>query len=284
MEQIKTFIDRFRLDVQHISGVPESFSSTVYRLDLKGGQAVYLKIPYSKEKLEREMEMLLLLRGHVPVPAILDYWKGDDETAGAILLEGIQGEPCIQGVGVELSYQIGRHHALLHHAPLPHDHAGFDPKEWRTLVREKFEHFSLHASKVLPQNLIEKSHRYFEKSMLELPQPDGPCIIHLDFRPGNILVKDHKVAGIIDFESARIGSPEMDFSKVNRNIWEQHEGTKEAYVKGYETIRPMIDLDSILPFFMFIEAFCSIGWGQKRGAEKHREFMRENELQLVSML
>jgi aminoglycoside phosphotransferase (APT) family kinase protein len=152
------------------------------------------------------------------------------------------------------------------------------------MVKDKFEGFSLYASKVLPKDLLEKSQKHFEKGLQELPQSDGPCIIHLDFRPGDILVKDNKVAGIIDFESARIGSPEMDFSKINRDIWEHNEGTKGAYVKGYETIRPMIDLERILPFYMFIEAFCSVGWGQMRGAEKHREFMRESELLLASML
>lgn len=76
----------------------------------------------------------------------------------------------------------------------------------------------------------------------------------------------------------------MDFSKINRDVWEQYEGAREAYIKGYETIRPMIDLDSILPFYKFFDAFCSAGWGQKRGAEKHRKFIRENELLLASLL
>lgn len=37
---------------------------------------------------------------------------------------------------------------------------------------------------------------------------------HMDFRPGNILVNGNEVAGIIDFESARGGSSEIDFTKV----------------------------------------------------------------------
>ncbi|WP_244188406.1 phosphotransferase [Paenibacillus kribbensis] len=34
----------------------------------------------------------------------------------------------------------------------------------------------------------------------------------MDFRPGNILVNGNEVAGIIDFESARGGSSEIDFT------------------------------------------------------------------------
>ncbi|MEF7564310.1 aminoglycoside 3'-phosphotransferase/choline kinase family protein [Bacillus infantis] len=283
MEYMQKYIDRFQICVKQISNVPESFSSTVYKLVLNGGQTIYLKIPFSREKLERELEMLQLLRGHVPVPAVLDHWEGDEKMAGALLLEGMEGEPCTRSVDGDLAFQIGRHHAMLHNAPLPKAYSCFDPKAWREMVREKFEHFGLHASKVLPDSLLEMSQKHFYKSLQELPAPDGPCIIHMDFRPGNILVKDNNVAGIIDFESARSGSPEMDFSKINRDVWERHEGSREAYTEGYETIRPMIDLESILPFYKFFDAFCSVGWGQKRGAEKHREFMRENELLLASM-
>jgi aminoglycoside phosphotransferase len=119
MVHIQTFIDRFQLSVEDVSDVPDSFSSTVYRLVLKGGETVYLKIPYSKVKLEREMEMLLLLKGHLPVPAVLDHWEGDENHSGALLLEEIQGEPCSNGVGEELAFEIGRYHAILHNAPLP---------------------------------------------------------------------------------------------------------------------------------------------------------------------
>jgi aminoglycoside phosphotransferase (APT) family kinase protein len=284
MEHIQKYIDRFQLSVEQISDVPESFSSTVYKFVLNGGQTVYLKIPFSREKQERELEMLQLLRGHVPVPAVLDHWEGDEETAGALLLEEIEGEPCSRFIDGELAFQIGRHHAMLHNAPLPKEYLSFDPEAWRAMVREKFEHFSLHATKALPKGLLEMSQKHFYESLQELPAPDGPCIIHMDFRPGNILVKDNEVAGIIDFESARAGSPEMDFSKINRDVWERHEGAREAYAEGYETIRPLIDLDSILPFYNFFDAFCSVGWAQKRGAEKHKKFMEENELLLASML
>ncbi|MGD6844438.1 phosphotransferase family protein [Bacillus infantis] len=284
MDDIQKYIDRFHINAEQISDVPESFSSTVYKLVLQGGQTVYLKIPFSRDKLERELEMLQRLRGYVPVPAVLDQWEGDGDISGALLLEGIEGEPCTRGMNTELAFQIGRHHAKLHNAPVPKEYLCFDPKAWREMVKEKFEHFGLHASKVLPESLLEMSQKHFYKSFQELPVPDGPCIIHMDFRPGNILVKENKVAGIIDFESARAGSPEMDFSKINRDVWERHEGAREAYIKGYETIRPMIDLDSILPFYKFFDAFCSVGWGQKRGAEKHRKFIRENEVLLSSLL
>jgi aminoglycoside phosphotransferase (APT) family kinase protein len=72
----------------------------------------------------------------------------------------------------------------------------------------------------------------------------------MDFRPGNILVNGNKVMGIIDFESVRIGSTEIDFTKINRDIFVKYPGTMEAFQRGYESIRPIIDLQTVLPFIV----------------------------------
>ena len=50
----------------------------------------------------------------------------------------------------------------------------------------------------------------------------------MDFRPANIIIHDNQVSGIIDFESARFGSTEMDFTKINRDIFMKNPGTLEA--------------------------------------------------------
>lgn len=70
--------------------------------------------------------------------------------------------------------------------------------------------------KVLKINprLSEQSLQHFDRHLKLLPSSDGPNFIHMDFRPGNILVYENQVAGIIDFESVRIGATEMDFIKI----------------------------------------------------------------------
>ena len=52
------------------------------------------------------------------------------------------------------------------------------------------------------------------------PKPVPLCIIHNDYRTGNMLFKDDRITGILDLESAEIGDPRMDVayvcSKANR--------------------------------------------------------------------
>ena len=56
--------------------------------------------------------------------------------------------------------------------------------------------------------------------------------------------------------------------KLNRDIFTKNSGTLEAYKKGYQSIRPLIDLEVILPFYRFTDAFNSLGWCKRRGMGK----------------
>ncbi|UPK47676.1 hypothetical protein [Paenibacillus pabuli] len=71
------------MNVLNIEDVPESFSSDVYKLGLVSGEDVYVKIPFNKDKLFREFQMLETLKDVLPVPKVLDIWYGDEITTGA---------------------------------------------------------------------------------------------------------------------------------------------------------------------------------------------------------
>lgn len=91
MESIHKLIEIFKLSVLNIESVPDSFSSEVYKLTLFNLDNVYVKIPYNRDKLVREFEMLERLKGVIPVPKVLDFWDGDDRSVGALLLSAIDG-------------------------------------------------------------------------------------------------------------------------------------------------------------------------------------------------
>ena len=118
----------------------------------------------------------------------------------------------------------------------------------------------------------------------QLPTPDGPSLIHMDFRPANIIVDGEKVSGMIDFESVRFGSTEMDFSKLYRDFLSFDVTLYNAYQEGYNSIRPLIDLEKVLPFYQFTDAFNSIGWCKRRGIEKNALFLDENIARLKKMV
>ncbi|MCA0987337.1 phosphotransferase family protein [Guptibacillus algicola] len=289
MDTLKRVINAFKLDVLEIENVPESFSSTVYNVKLRDHRLVYIKIPYSKVKRDRELQVLKRLDGHLPVPKVLDYWEGDEEVTGAFLLSVIDGVPISEKVDSALAFDIGVHHAKLHSiVPEESDYGRAVSNEydrWTEFIKQQFYSFAEDVKKVIERNLFEQSLTHFHDLQQLLPPPEGPRFIHMDFRSGNILVNDNRVAGIIDFESVRIGATEIDFTKINRDIFRKYPGTMEAFVEGYRSIRPLIDLQNVLPFYTFIDAFNSIGWCKRRGMmEKNRAFVEQNYNDLKRIL
>ena len=118
----------------------------------------------------------------------------------------------------------------------------------------------------------------------QLPPNDGPSFIHMDFRPANIIVDGHNVSGMIDFESVRFGSTEIDFTKLYRDFLSYNPTLYKAFQEGYKSIRPLIDLEDVLPFYQFTDAFNSIGWCKRRGIEKNVLFLEENLARLKGFL
>lgn len=283
MSSILNVIERLKLSVLNIDDVPESFSSEVYKLTLTNRENVYVKIPYNKDKLFREYQMLETFNGVIPVPKVLDFWDGDDITTGALLLSAIEGMPCTEEIDEKLSFQIGVYHAMIHEVkPLGYGYHvtdGFkflDQNNWRLHIKSNFEKWKEPCKEILDPKLFERCILHFDGVFSALPEPDGPCVVHMDFRPGNILINDNKVVGIIDFESARGGSSEIDFTKINRYIWQVDPKTKLPYVEGYQTIRPMLNLEIVLPFYNFYDAFSAVVWCKNRGIEKNQAFLQES--------
>lgn len=272
---------QFQIAIEQVEDVPESFSSTVYKCTLRNGSTTYIKIPYSELKFTRELSAYRLLDGQVAIPTLLDVWEGDEEVPGAFLLSALKGSPLSHSNSNRLAYNVGVYHAELHTIG-PNGIEGIDNEypDWRTFVDRMFYSFAEDTKNQISTQQLEQSIQIYERMKEELPVADGPSFLHMDFRPANIIVDGDTVSGSIDFESVRFGATEMDFTKLYRDYLQQDPARFAAYKDGYRSVRPLIDLDAVLPFYRFADAFNSIGWCERRGIEKNRAFLNQN-LQLL---
>ncbi|WP_299512573.1 aminoglycoside phosphotransferase family protein [uncultured Rummeliibacillus sp.] len=272
-------IDQFRLNVLSIDNVEDSHSSTVYKCNLLNGETVYIKIPYTKLKFQRELEAYQILEGNVAIPKMLDYWDGDEDCIGAFLLSRLQGTPLTTHVSTGLAFQVGVLHATIHNVNPNGQKIEWIQNEfssWSKFVERQFYSFAEDVKKVLDESLYNQVIQKFENMKKQLAPPDGPSFIHMDFRPANIIVDGDQVSGVIDFESVRFGSTEIDFTKINRDFLRFDQTLYNAYKEGYNSIRPLINLEETLPFYQFTDVFNSIGWCKRRGINEHRLFLEEN--------
>lgn len=284
MDNYKKYIDQLGINVSDVFNVPESFSSEVYSLLLKNGEKVILKIPYNKSKLLREYKMLELLKDKLPVPKVLDFFEGNENLKGALLLSYIDGNPIIGEIDKKLAYDMGELLAKLHVVPMKYYQLTEDnTKDWWISIKTRFKEWTKECENGMTPHMLNKCIKVFEKMYKDLPTPDGPCVIHFDYRPGNILTKNNEIKGLIDFESSRGGSSDIDFTKSKLYVWDKYIGTKEAFINGYKSIRPLPDIEKTLPFYLFYNGFGGVAWCVRRN-ELNGEFMKENMEQIKEII
>jgi aminoglycoside phosphotransferase (APT) family kinase protein len=285
---LSRIIEQFGLQVVSVNEVEDSYSSTVYKCTLHNHEDVFIKIPYTELKFQRELEAYEILKGRIAIPEMLDYLYSDEEHPGAFLLRELKGQPLTTETSPKAAYQIGITHASMHSIQPPAKKELVviqnEYSNWSHFLERQFYSFAEHVKDVLDESLYNQSIEKFEYMKQQLPPPDGPSFVHMDFRPANIIMEGDQVSGIIDFESVRFGSTEIDFTKIYRDYLSYDYSLYQAYKEGYKSVRPLNDLEIILPFYRFTDAFNSIGWCKKRGIEKNAEFLKENLVVLKCLL
>jgi Ser/Thr protein kinase RdoA (MazF antagonist) len=277
-------IAHFGLDVVRMDTGDDSYSSTVRLLTLSSGERMVLKIPWVRQKLRREVAALRALRQDMPVPALLDVWEpAADTRQGAMLLSYLPGAVISDPVDRHLAHQMGALLARLHLHRRDHFGDENDPDRghtgWWALLHRAHDNWRPHCEAVLPPALWAQARARYEELYAGLPAPDGPCWVHSDYRPGNVLVlqegTQRRITGLIDFESARGGSADYDFVKVSHYVWDAVPGTRAAFCRGYATVRPLPEIDGTLPFYRLHNAIGGIAWCVRRTGTAD-PFFREN--------
>ncbi len=185
----------------------------------------------------RAVEFHALARAHaaglpVPRPLLLDA-KGDWLGTPAFIMEEVEGgqaaglfEPDPYGsareaVGEALFESLGRLHALVpdaaDRAMLPGQDAAGRLAWWRETIAR-------HAAG--PEPVARAALRWLER---HIPPPSGPpAIVHGDFRSGNFLVRDGRLAALLDWEMAHIGDPMEDLAWAADPLWSHGDTSRLA--------------------------------------------------------
>ena len=218
----------------------------------------------------REAYFLNFFADKLPVPRIIQLVEPEAHIHGAILMEYLPGTllrtvDFTDALAYEMGSLLARIHInrvagygdLIHPQDLNHD-----PRIHFTL---KFEEGLQECSKHLPKSMLEQCRRYYDIHLNLLDSVDGPCIIHRDFRPGNMIVYDGKIRGVIDWSSGRASFAEDDFCPMEHGEWPSDPTSKKSFLSGYVSIRPIPSYSAIMPFLRLNRAIATIGFTVKRG-------------------
>jgi len=94
-----------------------------------------------------------------------------------------------------------------------------------------------------PHPAIEWAFRWLDRQIATLPSTDRPvCVVHGDFRTGNMLYDENGLTAVLDWEGTHIGEPEEDLAWFCTRVWrfganEREAGgiaTREEWLRAYE--------------------------------------------------
>lgn len=247
----------------------DAMVAIVYKVTMPDGKPLILKICSGVNDYLREVHFLNYFAGQLPVPRILEAVPPENDLHGAVLMECLPGNLLKSGEFVNgLAYEIGSLLARIHlnrapgYGDLIQNELNPDPKVYFTF---KFDEGLDECTKHLPDALIAQCRRYHEAHIDRLTSVDGPCIVHRDFRPGNLMVDGGKFQGIIDWAGARASFAEEDLCSLEHGEWPNNPVSKKAFLEGYASIRPIPHYQEIMPLLRLSKAIATIGFTVKRG-------------------
>ena len=214
------------------------------------------------------MYFLSHLAERLPVPHIVQIVEPTTSMDGAILMECLPGWPLkIADLTDALACEAGSLLARIHlnrttgYGDLSDaDHLSPDARVYFTL---KFEEGFRECSHHLSAELMKQCRRYFDEHLHLLSSVDGPCMIHRDFRPGNLIVDHGKIQGIIDWASGRASFAQEDFCSMEHGEWTTNLTSRKSFLEGYARIRSIPDYSVMMPLLRLSRALNIIGFTVK---------------------
>lgn len=254
--------------IEHV----DAMVALVYKIVPRNGNPLIIKICPKPDHFVREEYCLRHLAGTISVPHLIDTVQPTPGIDGALLMEYLPGDLLnAHSCTDTLAYALGAMLATLH----GHRMQGYgDLTQLETLYtdpriyfNERFEKDLKECTAHLPPEIIYNCRRYHDTHLDLLLAVDGPCLTHRDFRPGNIIVHNGKLQGIIDWSGARASFAEEDFGTIEYSGWQRvAPAMKTSLLAGYASIRPLPDYQRAMPLIQLNRALATISFLHKRGS------------------
>ena len=290
---ISAYKERLNLQKAHFIYIDheDAMVAAVFKITQSGSPDLILKICSRKGDFLREAYFLRRFAGKIPVPRIIQLIEPEGGIDGAVLMEYIDGALLKKEVVTSaLAWEVGSLLARIHleraesYGDLTDPaHLSADPRIPFTM---KFEEGIEECKGHLPERLLETCRHHFDKDIELLLAIDGPCIIHRDFRPGNLIAAHGKVQGIIDWSSGRGGFAEDDFCPLEFGEWSSRPSCKTSFLEGYASIRKVPDYKPMMPLLRLSRAVGAVGFTVKRGTweSKNSKLYQFNRRYLESLV
>ncbi|GAB2565407.1 aminoglycoside phosphotransferase family protein [Gracilibacillus alcaliphilus] len=209
-----------------------------YKLYSAEGKPLYLLKMYDilkKDRVKHEFELLKIhAKNEVSCPeAIIFNYKEEEQICYLILsyIDGASGDSTLAALEEELQYKIGLQAGKeLRKIHLITPNHSFN---WFKKRLDKYQH-KMETCKELGLTFYKQTYvESYIKENIHLLKNSPVCFQHDDFHPQNIIIKNQKLAGIIDFDSFDWGDPFEEFFKIPKYTAQVSKYFAIGQVMGY---------------------------------------------------
>ncbi|MDY6770923.1 MAG: phosphotransferase [Candidatus Nanohaloarchaea archaeon] len=284
-----------------------------YMIDSDGGRILHTVSLGDESRLHITREVYDRLSDTaVPSPDVVH--DAADQTVPYLVVEAVDGdnpETTYSDMPVDekasFSYQAG--HALGEaHRALRTESAGtldgtgdgieIRDADWDTLLtghmRDKIDYL---RETELDSALLDDAEQLVDTIEDELDAPDEPGIIHLDYRPGNLMWDDGDVTAVLDWDNARAGDQLYDYVNAEtsfvENAPEKHQdNVRQSFRQGYEDAGQIVDEDRLYETYRYLSLLSKTkgllyvneeySAGREQRAERFTEAFKEQQPQLMA--
>ena len=249
---IRGFLDG--RDILSVELLPACKSNTNYKLTLNDNKAYVLRL-HSRGNAERETYVRDLVREIVPVPLGIDH--GDTWSVFSFLDgELLEGLPEFSGAAGEALARIS---SVVFGSPgwinADGSVSAFSFGNCKGFVNEMLEITDVRAW--IGQETADAIHKILIRETERFNEIDAECrLVHGDFNPTNILIREGVVSGILDWEFCHSGTPYMDIGNLLRNTDSAYHGQIKLGLEAggmnipsdWKERAELVDLSSLLEF------------------------------------
>jgi aminoglycoside phosphotransferase (APT) family kinase protein len=161
-------------------------------------------------------------RYDVPVPAVRHVLRTEDALGLGYVMSRESGEALpfrlladerYKKARENLAFQCGQILGRIHQVPLESLPAGLPDHSGAQLFQRAQELLDTHGN-VSP--VLQLALNWLRDNARPAP---GRSLVHGDFRNGNLLVDEHGLVAVLDWELAHLGDPVLDLGYISANVW-----------------------------------------------------------------
>lgn len=232
-------------------------SSTNYLVETSADERFVYRLRKAND-CRREAAVMAMARKLVPVPKVLAHDRG------WCLMEFVEGEPLLDSIRhvAQAATLIPKLASLQFERPGWFDEGGEVGDFPFTFDDEGLHDAMLDEPQVrqwLGEDLAQEVRLLLDRERERMPRLSAkPCLVHADFNPSNILVREGKVVALLDWEFSHSGTSWMDIGNLRRNTPDHFrpqiaEGLRSGgfeLPEDWELRAELIDLGSHLEFLI----------------------------------